>query len=311
VATDGITVLIINHNTEAELRGCLKSLPNCPVTVFDNHSSDGSAAMVRAEFPQAQLIVSEVNLGYGAAANRAVQACSSEYFVVSNSDVIFPPGSLQAMAEYLDRNPRVGLMGPRLLNGDGTLQASCFPLPGGLRWLLDNDGVAGNLKWAPGAGKLFLRAWDHDGERNVPWVKGAVLAIRGSAFRDVSGFDESFFMYYEETDLCLRMARRGWRIRFAPVTGVVHLGGVSTAKMRAAMALALFTSSMHFAANHYSRVHYALLSRFWKAILCVRWLRDRTSLARCSNPVERNIIAEDLQVWKTGLRWKLPKSSAS
>jgi hypothetical protein len=298
-----ITVAIINFNTKAELRNCLRSLAGSSVLVFDNNSSDGSAEMARTEFPDVNVIEAGKNLGYGAAANHSMAGCSSEYLIVSNSDVIFPEGATVELAAYLDRNPRVGVLGPRLLNADGTLQPSCFVFPGSLRWLADNDVVCSAVRHWPDAGKHLLRAWKHDEERDVPWVKGAVLAIRRAAFEEAGGFDERFFMYYEETDLCLRLAQHGWTVRFAPVIDVVHLGGVSTGKVRAAMTLELFFSLMRFANTHYSRFHCFLLLAFWKAILLFRWVRDRIRLSISSDNQTRERVGDEIQAWARALRW--------
>lgn len=243
-------VAIINHNTRDDLRKCLASLDDCleQVVVFDNNSTDGSAEMVRREFPRASVIASTDNLGYGAAANRAFSrhaaARDADVLIVSNSDIIFSPGSIAAMVDDLRRHPEAGLNGPRLLNTDGSLQASCFPLPGGVQWLFDNDAACALLRFVPFLRRRLLRLWKHDGEREVAWVKGALLGIRRSAYEQVGGFDESFFMYYEETDLCLRLAKHGWRIRFTPAAEVIHVGGTSTAKVRSAMAVQLDRKSV-------------------------------------------------------------------
>ena len=304
----GAVVAIINFNTREELRDCLESLrPHLDrVIVFDNKSTDGSPEMMRVDYPEAALMENDENLGYGAAANRVFSdgcARSVEFLILSNSDVIFPPGSVDALVDDLVRHPEAGIAGPRLLNADGTLQRSCFPLPGSLRWVFDNDGVSAILAWIPGVRGQLFRLWEHDRDREVPWVKGAVLAIRRTAFEEVGGFDESFFMYYEETDLCLRMAKKGWRVRFTPASEVSHLGGVSTAKVRTAMAVELFISSMRFARRHYSVLHSMLLLGIWKAILLVRLIRDRLRLAMTSHTQERQPIKDDLQAWRRTLSW--------
>jgi GT2 family glycosyltransferase len=296
-----VTVLIINYNTRDELCACLESLRDCAVLVFDNHSSDGSTAMVGRLFPGVRVVESEVNLGYGAAANRAIRLCSSDYVVVCNSDVIFASGAVRNLAEYLDRHASVGLAGPRLMNRDGSLQPSCFPLPGSPAYLLNNKLACSVLRRVPWISKRFLLYWDHSEERVVPWVKGAVLATRRSAFEEVDGFDESFFMYYEEVDLCVRLAIRGWQIRFAPVAEVVHLGGVSTAKVRSAMAVAFIVSSIHFARTHFSAPYCILLRIAWNVVLAWRLTRDSVRWRCCRENDECQRILEDIGAWKQAL----------
>jgi GT2 family glycosyltransferase len=298
-------IVIVNYNTRVELRACLESLRQdpTPVLVFDNASLDGSAAMVRQEFPGVALIEYSRNLGYGAASNRAIAACPYDYVILSNSDVIFSAGAAASLRDYLVTNPAVGLAGPRLLNADGTLQPSCLPFPGNWRWVFDNDVVGKGLRHVPGVRGRLLRTWPHAAERKVPTVKGAVMAIRRKAFDEVNGFDETFFMYYEESDLCLRLAQRGWEVRFTPVASFVHQGGASTAKVRTEMAVEQFVSLMRFARRHYNRFHCVALQGLWKAILFFRLLRDRRRLAGIGNEAQRQRLMADVAAWRRALHW--------
>ncbi|HLL45880.1 MAG TPA: glycosyltransferase, partial [Longimicrobiaceae bacterium] len=132
-------VVVVNHNTREQLRACLESVPRGTTTVVvDNASTDGSVEMVRASFPGVRLLADGGNPGYGAAANRGVRACGEPCVLVLNSDTRVGHGALEALAGHLDRHPRAALAGPRLLNPDGSPQASVFPFPGTLRWLLEN-----------------------------------------------------------------------------------------------------------------------------------------------------------------------------
>ncbi|HEX2190634.1 MAG TPA: glycosyltransferase family 2 protein, partial [Longimicrobiaceae bacterium] len=204
-------VVVVNHNTRELLRACLASLPSgVPAVVVDNASTDGSAEMVRASFPHAVLLADGTNPGYGAAANRGVRACAAEHVLVLNSDTRLEPGALEALGAHLDRHPRAAVAGPALLNPDGSPQASCFPFPGTLGWLLENDPVAPLAVRIPGLRGRLLCASPPRRAAAVPWVLGAALAVRRSAFEEVGGFDEAYFMYFEEVDLCRRLASAGW-----------------------------------------------------------------------------------------------------
>ena len=130
--TPGVAVAVISFNTRDILRDCLTSvLAESPteLVVVDNGSTDGSIEMVRQAFPSARLVVEASNPGYGAASNRAVSECSSSYVFLLNSDTVLPPGTLDAMRGYMERHPRAGMAGPRLVNADGSLQPSCFAFP--------------------------------------------------------------------------------------------------------------------------------------------------------------------------------------
>ncbi len=296
-----IAVVIISYNTKEHLRACLKTvLPEnpCEVIVVDNASVDGSADMVRAEFPQVTLYANNKNLGYGAAANQAIFQSMAEYILLLNSDLLLQPGTLEALSDYLDAHPRVAVVGPRLLNADGTLQASCFPFPGTLQWLYDND-VAGRLLGrVPVLKGRSLRTWSHDSQRVVPWVKGAAMEIRRRAFVEVNGFDESYFMYYEETDLCYLLNKAGWEIHFAPVTAIIHIGAASTMHLRTEMTVQQFSSAMHFHEKHYSGLQVAALRLIWKCIVLIRFLRGKFRLHFTRGTCNHANIENDVAVWQ-------------
>src|SRR5262249_13748854 len=150
------------------------------------------------------------------------------------------PGALWALSTYLDLHSRAAIVGPRLVNLDGTLQASCYPFLGTLRWPIDNDVMSQWIRYIPFFRNCFLRTWSHTHARVVPCVKGAAVTIRREAFDAVGGFDESFFLYFEEMDLCHRLKAVGWQIHFAPVTMVVHAGGASTLQYHHEMTVQFF-----------------------------------------------------------------------
>ena len=139
--------------------------------------------MVRTHFPAASLIESPGNLGYGAAANRVffshTLAHDAEFLILANSDIVFAPGSVGRWSTICEHS-EAAVTGPKLLNPDRSLQRSCFPLPGSVRWTFDNDAVCVLLRFFPPLRGRLLRLWKHDAAREVPWVKGALLAIWGA-----------------------------------------------------------------------------------------------------------------------------------
>lgn len=300
-ARDTIAVAIVSYNTREHLRACLASIcADAPreVIVVDNASSDGSVEMLAASFPQVTLLANRANPGYGAAANQAIAGCASPYVLLLNSDTLLRPGALAALSAYLDRSPRAAIVGPRLLNPDGTLQPSCFPFLTPLNALLRESKLSELVRRVPLLRERYLPTWSHARPRVVPWVLGAALAIRCAAFEAVGGFDESFFMYSEEVDLCYRLRAAGWQVHFAPVTSVVHVGGASTARHRAEMAARVYQSMDHFYRRHYSAWRRRWL-RLVVAYLMLRNIaRDTVRLRRARQPDERGRLAEDLAVWR-------------
>jgi GT2 family glycosyltransferase len=293
-------VVIVNYNTCEQLRSCLASVQSeapSEIVVVDNASSDHSVEMVKSDFPSVSLHANEINSGYGAAANQAVAGCSENYVLLLNSDTLLRQGTLRALASYLDSHPRAGTVGPRLINPNGTVQGSCYPFPTPLNTLLVNTSLSRLVGYLPFLRDYYLPSWPHNSARRVDWIKGAALALRREAFEAIGGFDESFFMYFEETDLCFRLVAAGWEVHFSPIADVVHLGGASTVQFRTNMAVQFFASIMHFYEKHYSRARRLELIAIAKTIVLTRWLIDVTRLYRTHDSWQREILAADVAAW--------------
>jgi GT2 family glycosyltransferase len=296
-----IAVAIVNYNTRQDLGACLASLkldPPSELVVVDNASTDDSVEMVRADYPWVILHANKRNLGYGSAANQAVTACHAQYVLLLNSDTILQHGALEALIHYLDENPRVAIVGPRILNLGGTLQPSCFPFPTPVDAFLDVSNLSRLVHYVPILRESYLRTWSHTQARQVPWVCGAALAIRRSAFEVVGGFDASFFMYFEEVDLCYRLACAGWEIHFAPVADVIHTGGKSTQQQRVDMTVQFFVSLAQFYRRHYSKIRMAELFILVECIALARLMRDVVALRLACDNHKRLSLAENVSAWR-------------
>jgi GT2 family glycosyltransferase len=298
-----MAVVIVSYNTRDDLRACLRSLRASaapgPIVVVDNGSSDGSPDMVAAEFSGVELIVDPSNRGYGAAANQGVARTATAHVLVLNSDTVLAPGAVGALADYLDANPAVGLAGPRLRNPDGSLQPSCHPCLGTVQSVLEKSALGRALgRVAPLRNRWLLLNSGHDRERAVPWVLGAALAVRRSAWDAVGGFDEGYFMYAEEVDLCRRLWGSGWEVRFTPAVEIVHRGAASTAPMRGPMAVQRVRSAMRFYRRHYPWWRAAILVAGIRGAMLGRWARDSVRLRLARDPEARGRLAAELAVWR-------------
>jgi N-acetylglucosaminyl-diphospho-decaprenol L-rhamnosyltransferase len=292
--SSGLSVAIVNFNTRGLLQSCIESVQGqgASVLVFDNASSDGSVEMVRTQFPWVELYVSGRNIGFGAAANELIRRSTSQAVLLLNSDTIVESGAIQSLCRYLDEHPRAAIIGPRLANPNGTLQPSCFPYPGTFRWLLDNDVMSRLARFFPILRERSYRAWSHKRVRIVPWVKGAALVIRKSAFEEIGGFDESFFMFHEETDLCRRCTLAGWDVCFVPGATVVHVGSASTDQCRAEMAFQLFSSTLQFHSKHYGPIRCGFLKLLWGSIVLGRYIRAYARLLMSSGSDQDRLKAD-------------------
>ena len=224
-----VSAVIVHFRTPDETvesaRALAASVPESEVVVVDNASGDSIEGPLRATAPSVRIVVEPENRGYGAACNRGARETSRPDLLFLNSDAVVRPGGVEALVAALGGDPRAAVVGPRLENADGTLQPSILRLPTLRRILWESSGLAaltgGRLR-----GHSATRE-DHSRRHEVEAVKGAALLVRRSAFEEVGGFDEGFFLYAEESDLCARLRRRGWRILFEPSARVVHRGGAS------------------------------------------------------------------------------------
>jgi GT2 family glycosyltransferase len=232
-----ISIVIVSFNTKDLLRECLESVQNeCAgiaheIFVVDNISRDGSADMVEREFPDVHLIRSATNLGFAAANNRAFPRATGRYLVLLNSDAFLHAGALQKAISYMDAEEQIGLGGARLVGRDGSWQPSARLFPSVLNDFLTLSGLAAKFPASRFFGR-FDRTWaDDDVPEDVDWVPGAFSIIRKSVLDHVGNFDQNFFLYYEEVDLCRRIKRAGYTIRYWPDVRVIHLGGESSKTM--------------------------------------------------------------------------------
>jgi GT2 family glycosyltransferase len=255
-----IAVVIVSYNTAGLLRRCLASLAGCalPLRVFvvDNASADGSAAMVRSEFPAAELIALDDNVGFARGTNVGIAALGflGAAVLILNPDTEVLPGAIEALAAFLDAHPRVGMASPRLLNPDGTPQAAAFRFPTPLMTALD--------LFPPGEvlpGRLYGSWWHGryaqergDAPFPIDHPLGACMLLRPELIAQVGGLDEGYFMYSEEIEWCWRVRAAGWAIWQVPAAQVIHVGGASTRQFRWKMLVALYRSRARFAATHYS-----------------------------------------------------------
>jgi GT2 family glycosyltransferase len=294
-----IAIVIVNYNTSEHLRRCLASIGeenNTEIIVVDNASQDGSAEMVRTTFPHVTLLARSFNIGYGAAANEAVAGCDADSILLLNSDTLLQCNSVHALRSYLENHPQAAVVGPRLHNPDGTLQASCYPFPTPFFLFLEESLLGRLVGRVPALRERYLRTWQHNKARIVPWVLGAALAFRRDAFLAVGGFDPTYFMYFEEIDLCYRLAALGWQSHFAPVTTIVHAGGASTSQQYAEMQYRLFISTQHFYRRHYAGWQLQTFRLAMIPIFIARLLRDAIRLGRTRTPQEREKSLATLQV---------------
>ena len=231
-------MIVVSFNGRDYLRRCLASVlehtkgVSCEVIVVDNASWDGSAQMVEAEFPQTALIRLPVNVGFAAGCNRGMQRAAGEFILLLNPDTELAEDAFSPMVAYCRQNPAVGILGPKLLNGDGSLQLSCRRFPSHLTSLFNRQSVLTRLfPRNPFSRRYLMTDWAHDRISPADWLSGACAMLRREMVERVGGMDEGYFMYIEDVDLCYRAHQAGYEVVYFPQVAVTHHIGKSTESM--------------------------------------------------------------------------------
>jgi GT2 family glycosyltransferase len=253
-----LSVVIVGWNARHYLELCLESLAEAPprrtmeILVVDNASTDGSAAMIEARFPLVKLIRSAENLGFAKGNNVAIRQCRGRYIALVNPDVIVLPGCLDALADFLDQNPKVGNVGPRVFNPDMTQQSTCRRFP----TLWNNFCSASGLETAFQGSRFFagehMFFFPHDRTLAVNVLVGCFSMVRREAFEAVGLLDEGLFMYGDDVDWCRRCWNAGWQVVFFPGARAIHDRGKITAPYPVRFALAQQRSVIHYWTKHHS-----------------------------------------------------------
>ena len=271
-----VSIAIVSWNARWYLRRCLAALyqPQDPdvrtawqraglplqeltpervsweVVVVDQESLDGSPEMVEAEFPQVRLVRQKPNLGFGGGNNVAFRHARGRYVLLLNSDTVTRPGWITELFDYAEAHPKAALIGPKLLNPDGTLQFSCrrFPSLGmgifrhtPLEWLLPKNTYTRDY---------LMQEWDHMDDRTVDWLSGACIMARREFIDEVGGFDERYFMYFEDVDWGFRAHKNGWDVRYTPEPVVIHEVGRSSDRRPKRMIVMHHESAYRYFTEH-------------------------------------------------------------
>ena len=231
-----LSVTICSWNTAEDLRECLLSLEaardeaSFEVIVVDNNSEDGSPDMVAKEFPGVTLVRSLQNLGFTGGHNLALEGRRGRHAFLLNSDATVHPGALKALLAYHAEHPECGMLGPKILNPDGSLQLSCRRFPNPVAALFRNTLIGRLFPHNRFTREYLMADWDHDVPREVDWVSGAAFFVSGELIDSIGTFDPEYFMFCEDVDWCFRARKAGWKVVYVPAAVVTHAIGRSTDK---------------------------------------------------------------------------------
>jgi GT2 family glycosyltransferase len=293
-----VSIVVVNWNAREFLRDCIRSIREnvsvaVQIIVVDNASRDGSAAMVRSEFPDVELIANTENRGFAAANNQGIRIANAPYILLLNPDTIVYAGALENSVAYMNARPDVGLMGCRVMETQDRIQRTCFSFPGPVNLLLIQSGLHRVFPRSRVFGRPELGWWDRDSELDVPVVSGMYMLARRDVIDKVGLMDEDYFVYAEEADWCFRIRKAGWRCVFAPVGQILHRdgGGKSTAQTKARMYVQLQKSILIFNRKNLGAGAYCAAKTVYVGSMLARWVawsamrlltnkEDATALAR-------------------------------
>jgi len=273
-----LTIGVVTYNGRALTEQCLKSIqdaaPTCrfEIVVVDNASTDGTVAWLREAYPQVRVVANAANAGVARGNNQCFSTAEGRYVLLLNSDTIVLPGMLDRLVAFADAHPDSGALGGKLVNPDGSFQASYFDFPS--LWC--------EFLHATHLGTLLDPHYPSHGDPNgigeVDWIMSASLLVRRAAAEQVGWVDESYFMYSDETDLQYRLRRAGWKVYYLPEVVTVHFGGQSASHWRRRKLI--YRGKLLFFQKHYGPLKTTLLRTLFAATSllklpgwCAVWLR--------------------------------------
>ncbi len=253
-----ISVVIVNYNSGNLLNDSLKSIfstagrQDVEVAVIDNNSHDSSLIYAKNHFPQVKYIKNDRNQGFSKAVNQGIKLSTGDYILLLNPDTILDFSQLQKMVEFLGSQKNAGIIGPKLLNIDGTVQLSCRSFPSFVNSIFNRYSPLTRIfpqnKYSA---RYLYTNWDHAHPRNVDWVSGACMLVKNDVLRQIGLLDEDYFMYCEDIDFCYRAKKSGWGVYYYPEASAKHL--IRCGKKRATLKS---ISNHHVSMYKFFKKHY-------------------------------------------------------
>jgi GT2 family glycosyltransferase len=312
--THDLSIVIVSWNVKDLLRRCLcaaaESLTcakgrdlSAQIIVVDNASTDGSAQMLREEFPHVSLVANEDNVGFTRGNNQGLALSDGRYALLLNPDTEVVDDALGEMIRFMDQQPKVGALGPQLLYPNGRVQSSRRRFPRFSTALLEGTFLQHSFPHSGLLKRYYVLDSGDEETQEVDWVVGACLLIRRTTLEEVGPLDERFFMYSEEMDWCYRAKELGWRVVYLPLAKVVHHEGKSSEQVLPVRHVQFQRSKVLFFKKHQGRLRgeilrlYLLATYLWQMVIeGLKWLVGH------KRPLRRQRLAAYWQVLRSGLR---------
>ena len=286
-----LSVVIVSYNQKELLRRCISSVARetavlSEIIVVDNGSSDMTCQMLLREFPTVRVICNNRNTGFAAAANRGICASVGEYVLVLNSDVECTGQAVATLMQFMEEHPKVAVLGPKLLNSDGTVQPCCYSSMGLSKSIAIASGLHDIVPFRflerlqpQGVIRRVLDFPDHERIQFPDWFRGAVMMFRRKALAQAGNFDEGFFVYCEEIDLFYRIRRLGWQVAYTPEATFIHHGQGNLPLSNQRLARIFWESFFRFYGIYHSRQRLAWLRLLMFVGLCIKTVGELVRIA--------------------------------
>ena len=304
-----VSFIIVSWNVRELLQRALTSVfadsadIETEIILVDNASHDGTVETVRREFPRVHLSANADNRGFTRGNNQALAEARGRYFFLLNPDAELVKGATPALLEYAEANPRVGIVGPQILNPDQTIQSSRRRFPTFGTALVESTRLQ---QWFPRNSwieRYYLLDKRDDVVQDVDWIVGAAMFVRREVYEQIGGFDESFFMYSEELDWCYRAKRAGWRVVYLPPAQVIHHEGKSSEQVTAKRNIYFHSSKIRFFRKHHGAFPAALLRLFLLGMFAYQLTEESAKwVLGHKRPLRASRIKADWQVLRSGLK---------
>lgn len=298
-----VAVVVVSYNTRDVLVNCLASViesthsRDIEIVVVDNASTDGSLESVHQTYPQVITIANPANVGFGVACNQGIRSTTAPFILLLNSDALINSQSFQVLHDALSKNAQCGAAGCRILNSAGTETTNTRNFLTPLNQAAEQSGLMRWINWKYLRRNHVLTLDRNDQDCSVDWIDGACLMVRRIALDEVGLFDEGFFMYSEDEDLCLRLRQRGWTICYSATATARHHGGASTSQNSFEMLRQFYLSQMLFVSKHYGHRSALLYAIAMKTILFLKsgMLRDQSRRERTREQLKA--LREARELW--------------
>ena len=269
-----VSIVIVTYNRKDLLEQCLHSLKGLKVKaeriVVDNASTDGTVKMIRKKFPKVKVIEKAANERFARANNAGISQAGGRHVFLLNNDTEVRPGVIESLCEFLDKNNNVGMVGPQLLNPDGSIQPSCHKFPNLWTHCCDMLALDRLFPKVEILSTTVMAYFDHRTMMEVDHVTAAAVMVRSKALQDIGFFDEALSIYYNDLDLSFRLKSAGWKTIFLPTVQVLHYGGQTANSLK--MSWEFFEEQYKNIFYYYHKVHGGPVLLLYKLLLLIGFL---------------------------------------